>query len=238
MSIGKAVIRPLKDALDDMPVHVRQLSEMFRKHGQKQHRNTSDVQNLDSADVVHPLQQGWRSDTEWTPNSIVDAGKFNRPDPESYLDADYIAQHLGQFENGATRIYVTDTLQNWGPGNNQVPRNTSNTTYVFPTDQLNALMQQVNSPAELADALGLPNGFFDGADVQLRDFGPDELSGLRVPSGNEGGTDPDRWIPGGYLPSGIPEAVIDIPTGATGWNNGDGALDQSRWPGSWRELNL
>ena len=27
MSIGKAVIRPLKDALDDMPVHVRQLSD-------------------------------------------------------------------------------------------------------------------------------------------------------------------------------------------------------------------
>lgn len=236
MSIGKAVIRPLKDSLDGVPVHVRQLAEMFRKHGRKQHRNTSEVQNLDSPDVVHPLQESWRSDTAWTPDSIVDAGKFNRPVPESYLDADYIARHLEQFENGATRIYVTDTLQNYGPGNNRVPGNTTNTTYVFPTDQLDALMQQADTPAELADALGLPPDFFEGADVQLRDFDPDELAGLRVPSGNEGGTDPQRWIPGGYLPSGIPEAVIDIPADATGWSNGDGVLDQSRWPGSRREL--
>lgn len=238
MGMGSAVIRPLRDALDGVPIHVRQLSEMFRKHGQKQNRNTSDVQNLDSPDVVHPLQTSWRNDTAWTPNNIVDAGKGNRPDPESYLDADYITQHLDQFENGATRIYNTDSLQNWGPGNNQVPGNATNTAYVFPTDQIQTLMDQAKSPADLAQALGLPTDFFDGGNVQLRDFGPDELAGLRMPSGNEGGTDVDHWIPGGYLPSGIPEAVIDIPGDATGWNNGDGVLDQSRWPGSWRELNL
>ena len=52
------VVRSLKDALDGTPVHVRQLAEMFRKHGQKQHRNSSAVQNLDSVDVDHPLQGG------------------------------------------------------------------------------------------------------------------------------------------------------------------------------------
>ena len=51
MGIGSAVIRPLKNALDDMPVHVRQLSEMFRKHGQKQNRNTTGVTDLDNYDA-------------------------------------------------------------------------------------------------------------------------------------------------------------------------------------------
>ncbi|GAA1680757.1 hypothetical protein [Microbacterium lacus] len=54
MSIGKAVIRPLKDALDDMPVHVRQLSEMFRKHAQRQNRNTGEVTDLDATRVQPP----------------------------------------------------------------------------------------------------------------------------------------------------------------------------------------
>lgn len=231
------IVRQITDALDGTPVHVRQLAEMFRKHGQKQNRNTAGVNDLDSADVPPALRDGWNTNGP-TPNQVVDAGKGNRPNPDTYLDGDYITQHLDQFANGATRIYRTDSILDWGPGNNQVPGNATNTAYVFPTDQLNNLMQQVNSPTELAHALGLPSDFFKGADVQLRDFGPQDLAGLRMPSGNEGGTDVDHWIPGGYLPSGIPEAVIDIPAGATGWQNGDGVLDQSRWPGSRRDLDL
>lgn len=47
MGIGSAVIRPLKDALDGVPMHVRQLSEMFRRHAQKQNRNDSGVASID-----------------------------------------------------------------------------------------------------------------------------------------------------------------------------------------------
>ncbi|HWV49257.1 MAG TPA: hypothetical protein VN035_07355 [Microbacterium sp.] len=229
------VVRAVKDSMDGVPVHVRQLAEMFRKHGAAHKRNNSDINDLDR--VPESLKDGWR-DHKWLPNDVVDAGKGNRPDPSEYLDADYITDHLDQFANGATRIYKTDSILDWGPGNNQVPGNATNTAYVFPTDQLNNLMEQVNSPTELAEALGLPSNFFEGADVQLRDFAPEDLAGLRMPSGNEGGTDVDHWIPGGYLPSGIPEAVIDIPHDATGWRNGDGMLDQSRWPGSRREFDL
>jgi hypothetical protein len=226
--IGDAVIGPLKRSLDDMPVHVRQLAEMFRKHGQKQNRNTSAVQNLDATDVTHPLQNGWKPDG-WTPNDVVGAGKGNRPDPGDYLDDDYIRTHLDQFADGATRIYKKDSLDGYGPGNN-------GTTYVFPSDQLQTLMDQSRSPQELADSLGLPKDFFVGADVELRDFAPNELDGLRMPSGNEGGTDADAWIPGGYLPSGIPEAVIDIPETATGLNNGE--FRPTNWPGSPRDLSF
>ena len=228
--IADDAIRPLLRALDDAPVHVKQLAEMFRKHGQKSKRNTSDVQNLDSADVVHPLQDGWKKDGKWEPDEIVAWGKGNRPDPSEYLEADYIKKHLEQFENGATRIYKKDSLDDWGPGNN-------GTTYVFPTDQLDAVIKAADGdPVKLSEALGLPTDFFVGADVELRDFAPHELDGLQMPSGNEGGTDVDMWIPGGYLPSGIPEAVISIPETATGLNNG--GFEPSFWPGSPRELNL
>lgn len=237
MSIGKAVIRPLKDSLDGVPVHVRQLAEMFRKHGRKQDANTVGVNELDATDVPEALRNGWRTDGP-LPNDIVGAGKGNRPSPDTYLDADYINEHLDQFSNGATRIYKTDSILDWGPGNNRA-NDGSNTAYVFPTDQLDRVIGEANGdPHKLSELLGLPDDFFVGADVQLRDFAPEDLSGLRMPSGNEGGTDVDHWIPGGYLPSGVPEAVIDIPHDATGFNNGDNMLDQSRWPGSWRELNF
>lgn len=226
MSIGKAVIRPLKDALDDMPVHVRQLSEMFRKHGQKQNRNVGGVTDLDATDVPTPLQNGWKPDG-WTPNDVVGAGKGDRPDPGDYLDGDYVRQHLDQFADGATRIYRKSSLDDWGPGNN-------GTTYVFPTDQLQKVIDRSPTPQDLARTLGLPENFFAGADVELRDFAPHELDGLRMPSGNEGGTDLDAWIPGGYLPSGVPEAVIDIPETATGLNNGE--FRPSEWPGSPRHF--
>jgi hypothetical protein len=226
MSIGKAVIRPLKDALDDMPVHVRQLSEMFRKHGQKQKRNVGEVTDLDATDVPTPLQNGWKPDG-WTPNDVVGAGKGDRPDPGDYLDGDYVRQHLDQFADGATRIYRKSSLEDWGPGNN-------GTTYVFPTDQLQDVIDRSPTPQDLSRTLGLPENFFAGADVELRDFAPYELDGLRMPSGNEGGTDLDAWIPGGYLPSGVPEAVIDIPETATGLNNGE--FRPSEWPGSPRHF--
>jgi len=237
MSMG-GVARSIKESLDGVPIHVRQLSELFRKHSRKQTDSTDRVVDLDGSNVPEPLRNGWRTESRWTPDAVTDAGKGNRPDPGDYLSDEYMRNHLAQFENGATRIYVTRTIENYGPGNNQVPGNVTNTAYVFPTDQLNNLMNSVKSPQELSQSLGLPDDFFEGADVQLRDFAPDELDGLRLPSGNEGGTDPERWIPGGYLPSGIPEAVIDIPHDATGWANGDGVLDQSRWPGSWRGLTL
>ena len=234
MSIGKAVIRPLKDSLDGVPVHVRQLAEMFRKHGRKHDRNTSEVQNLDATDVTHPLKDGWKPDG-WTPKDVVGAGKGDRPNPSDYLDDDYIRTHLDQFQNGGTHFYRTGSLEGYGPGNNMAADG-SNTTYIFPTDKLDELMQQVDSPEDLGEALGLGRDFFAGGDVQVRDFAPHELDGLRMPSGNEGGTDADKWIPGGYLPSGIPEAVIDIPDYAKGTNNG--IYNPGEWPGSPRPFSL
>lgn len=231
------VVRSLKDALDGMPVHVRQLAEMFRKHGRSQQRNVTDIHDLDSADALDLLDKGWKGD--WTPNDVVRAGHGSRPDPSEYLDADYIAQHLARFDDGASRIYFSDSLHTWGPGNR-------GTTFVFPTSELQNILDETGGDAlALADRLGLePGDFLDASGnpvtVEIRHFAPDELSGLRLPSGNEGGANA-HWIPGGYLPTGIPEAVIDIPDSATGIGHlpsGGSDYNPGLWPGTAEGLTL
>ncbi|MFF7291365.1 hypothetical protein ACFY9N_02395 [Microbacterium sp. NPDC008134] len=231
----KPVIRSVKDSLDGMPIHVRQLAEMFRKHGQKQNRNTSGVNDLDATEVPAPLRNGWNTNGP-TPNAVVDAGHGNRPHPSEYLDQSYIDQHLDRFSDGASRIYITGDIQNWGPGNRDM-------TFVFPTSELQTILDETGGDAtQLALRLGMDADYYlDAAGnplpVEIRHFDPSELTNLRLPDGNEGGANA-HWIPGGYLPTGVPEAVIDIPSDATGWNNGDGVLDQSRWPGSHESFTL
>ncbi|MBN9224556.1 MAG: hypothetical protein ABS63_09625 [Microbacterium sp. SCN 70-27] len=95
MSIGKSVIRPLKDALDDMPVHIRQLAEMFRKHAQKQRRNNDGIADVDKFDGVHTV----RGDNIKT--TIFDP-KTNRPISErGHIREDFGSSHRG---DNATEI--------------------------------------------------------------------------------------------------------------------------------------
>lgn len=224
MGIGSAVIRPLTDALDGMPIHVRQLAEMFRKHGQKQNRNNAGVDDLDATDVPQSLRDGWNTSGP-TPNDIVDVGHGNRPDPSEYLDQSYIEQHLDRFRDGASRIYISDNLATYGPGNR-------GSTFVFPTSELQQIVDETGGNARLlAIRLGMDADYYLDADgrplaVEIRNFDPSELDNIRMPSGNEGGANP-QWIPGGFLPTGDHEAVIDIPD-----------RDPGKWPGTAQELNL
>lgn len=216
MGIGSSVIRPLKDALDGMPVHTRQLAEMFRRHGQKQSRNNSDVTDLDATDVPTSLRDGWKKDSWHTPDRVVGSGKSNRPYPGEYLDSDYINDHLAKFDGGATRFYRSDSLGRYGPGN-------QGTTFVFPTSEIDNIITQANGdPKRLGEMLGLGENFFvdaDGnaAEIVRADFSYDEIANgnLRMPQGNEGGANA-QWIPGGYLPEGIPEAVFNVSDMGTG----------------------
>jgi hypothetical protein len=63
-------------------------------------------------------------------------------------------------------------------------------------------------------ALGLPEGYLSGDDVVVRvDIPHPRDYDLCMPSGNEAGAN-EQWIPGGHLPQGTPEAVIngaDVP---------------------------
>ncbi|WP_194421440.1 hypothetical protein [Microbacterium abyssi] len=233
MGIGSSVIRPLKDALDGMPVHVRQLSEMFRKHGQGHTRNRSDIADLDTTDVPDALRDGWRRDTDWTPDAVT-SWKGDAPDPSEYLDADYIDQHLARFDDGASRIYFSDSLHKYGPGQ------ADHSTFVFPRSELQQILDETGGDAnQIADRLGIDRQWFfdangDPVPVEIRHFEPSELTNLRVPNGNEAGAN-ENWIPGGYLPTGVPEAVIDVPESATGTASD---YNPGLWPGTAQSLTL
>lgn len=60
----------------------------------------------------------------------------------------------------------------------------------------------------LEQALGLPDGYFHTDGVVRVDVPEPNNFDLRIPSGNEAGAN-DQRMPGGFLPTGMPEAVID-----------------------------
>ena len=60
--------------------------------------------------------------------------------------------------------------------------------------------------SEIEKYLGLDPGDLGASPVRI-DI--DEPKGLRMPSGNEDGTNPTKWIPGGFTDKEVPEAVIN-----------------------------
>lgn len=225
-----AVIDPLKRSLDDMPVHVKQLAHMFRKHGTQHKRNKGDVTELDAQRVPQDLLDAWKGDGK-LPIHVVQTRKGDRPDPSTYLDEDYITRHRDRFADGGMRFYRRDSLETYGPGNR-------GTTFVFPRSEFQRIRDEVgNDPRALGRALGLGEHFFqtpDGkpVDIVVGEFSYGDLmnGNLRIPDGNEGGANPE-WIPGGYLQNGMPEAVFDVPGDARGDN-------PSAWPGNYPAFSL
>jgi hypothetical protein len=137
-------------------------------------------------------------------DEILATPKGERPDPATYLPADYIETHLGRFDGGATRFMTQSNLDKYGIGQRD------GTAFVMPRSEVDALIERTGGdPRAMEDALGLPEGFFDNGAVRVDiDIDGADPHGLRMPSGNEAGAN-DLWVPGGRLPGGFSEAVID-----------------------------
>jgi hypothetical protein len=61
--------------------------------------------------------------------------------------------------------------------------------------------------------LGIPPGSWVGKEMVRIDIPEPAKLGIRLPSGNEAGANIE-WLPGGKLPTGLLEAVVDsIPKG-------------------------
>jgi hypothetical protein len=197
-------------AFDELPIHMKQLADLFRKHNKKngEVRTAIDATDIASARKV----DGWKADGP-LPETIKGTKKGERPPVDTYLDEDYIRKHLARIEGGATRFYRADSLDEYGPGN-------KGTTFIVPTSEVQDIIDKASSPEELGELLGLGKDFFvnaDGSptDVIRADFSPEDMKNLNLhmATGNEGygdgGANPD-WIPAGLLPDGNHEAVIDI----------------------------
>lgn len=149
----------------------------------------------DGSKVDSPLTDAQRDE-------ILEIEKGDRPDPSTYLPPEYIEQHLGKFDDGATRFMTETNLDKYGIAQRD------GTSYVMPKSEVDALFEKTGGdPRAMEDALGLPEGFFDSGVVRV-DIPDARDHGLRMPSGNEAGAN-DQWLPGGQLPTGLSEAVID-----------------------------
>ncbi|MFE4952220.1 hypothetical protein ACFQ9V_19110 [Leifsonia sp. NPDC056665] len=134
---------------------------------------------------------------------IIATEKGSRPDPTTYLSSEYIQQHLSVFDEGATRFMTPTNLDKYGLGQRD------GTAFVMPKSQVDALVQKTGGdPRAIERALGLPDGFFE-ADAVRVDIHISDSERLRIPSGNEAGAN-DQWIPGGKLPGGFSEGVIEV----------------------------
>lgn len=135
-------------------------------------------------------------------DEILETPKGSRPDPSTYLSKDYIASHLKEFENGATKIMTKAPTGTVGPPDG---------TFVMPSSVADDIIAQANgSISKLEELLGFPKGSLGNNPVRVDIPAP---HGLRIPSGNEPGAN-SKWIPGGYTSGGTLEAIINpVPPG-------------------------
>lgn len=108
-----------------------------------------------------------------------------------------------KFEGGVTKISSTAPVGTAGPQGG---------TFIMPkTVTDNIISNSGGSISKFEELLGLERGTLGTNPVRVDVSSP---SGLRIPSGNELGTN-TQWIPGGYTSGGIPEVIIDSPTVGT-----------------------
>lgn len=140
----------------------------------------------------------------------------SRPDPADYLSQEYIDHHLARFDHGATRFMPESNFDKYGLAQRD------GTSFVMATDEIDALVDATKGdPRAMERALGWPEGFLDNHRVIRIDIPEPQNYDLRIPSGNEAGAN-DLWIPGGLLPDGLSEAVVD----GSAINSGDYTISE------------
>lgn len=136
-------------------------------------------------------------------DEIIAMPKGSRPDPSEYLPPAYIERHLEQFTDGATRFMPESNLEKYGIAQRD------GTSFVMPKSEADAMIEAVQGNLRaMEDELGLPEGFLDSNTIVRIDIADPKEFNLRIPSGNEAGAN-EQWIPGGRLPNGASEAVVD-----------------------------
>jgi hypothetical protein len=75
--------------------------------------------------------------------------------------------------------------------------------------ELDSLLKRADGNLSIIEKdLGIPENSWKGKAIRRIDIqNPMELQ-IRIPSGNEAGAN-DLWLPGGYLPTGYREAVVN-----------------------------
>jgi gas vesicle protein len=142
----------------------------------------------------------------WSADRVAAMDKGKRPPPSEYLDDRYIREHLREFDGGGSRFMTQSNLDKYGIGQKD------GTSFIMPSSEADAIIaSSKGDPRALEAALGLPDKALDSAQLVRVDIANPQSAGLRIPSGNEAGAN-SLWIPGGKLPNGSSEAIIDAPS--------------------------
>lgn len=134
---------------------------------------------------------------------IIDVGRGNRPPVASYMSPAAQAAHLARFDDGIVRFTSRSGAASYGtlgpPGG-----------FVMPASEFRRVMDEAKGNLSVVeDRLGLTRGTLKSDDTLIAFVARKDATGLRVPSGNEGGAN-DNWLPGGITSGGVGEAVMDF----------------------------
>jgi hypothetical protein len=137
-------------------------------------------------------------------DEILATEKGQRPAPETYLPASYIAEHLRNFEDGASRILIRSSYEEYGIGKPDLGKS----EFVLTNADARAMLAESGGdPIQLARKLGIPEDQLVNDSLVIVQFHPTESYASHMPSGNEWGAN-DQWLPGGKLPQGDLEAIV------------------------------
>jgi hypothetical protein len=147
----------------------------------------------------------------WSSKKILDLPKGSRPKPSAYLDKSFINNHLSKFDEGGGYITSKGGLDKFG--REMVGR--PDGQFLMPKSELDAVLKRADGDISVIEReLGIPPGSWKGQELVRIDVPKPKDLNLRVPSGNEAGAN-DLWLPGGKLPTGQSEAVVNqIPKGS------------------------
>uniref|UniRef100_A0A915DSY3 ShKT domain-containing protein n=1 Tax=Ditylenchus dipsaci TaxID=166011 RepID=A0A915DSY3_9BILA len=149
----------------------------------------------------------------WTVKRLRDynASTGSFPPVEEYLPADYIENLLDLFRDGVSFLMTENSLDQFG---REMLGKPDNNRFVIPRAYMDLVLLTANGNISVIESeLGIPAGHWRGHQMVRIDVPEPQKLNLRMATGNENGAN-QLWIPGGLLPNGIPEAIIDnVPEG-------------------------
>ncbi len=134
-----------------------------------------------------------------------------RPDPSVYLSEACIKKHQKQFALGATYLIPKDVLDRFG----RKLLGRADGQFVMCKKEMDKLLHKKNiTIADIERTLGIPTDAWKGKVLVRIDIREPKKLNLRIPRGTEAGAN-NLWIPGGKLPTGYTEGVVDqVPEGS------------------------
>lgn len=134
---------------------------------------------------------------------IINTPHGQRPDPSTYMTESEIGAHLAKFDDGAIRFTSKSKYDQYGTYG-------TSDAFVMPKSDFERVMKESKGDLRVVEQkLGLDKGYLSGSDTLIVYVEKKDITGLKVPSGNEGGAN-SHWLPGGYTSGGVAEATMNF----------------------------